>query len=407
MPETMKSLLENFRDLCQIPSPSLHERRVADVIKAKLRDIGLAPKEDNAGAAIGGDAGNVYVKIPGSSGRPRLLISAHMDTVEDPANPPAVPESDGDWIRRQGGGILGADDKTGVAVMLETIKELTRGGKKHGDLLFVFTVAEEIGLLGSSELDPELYAGYDGGIALDETHPEELITAAPTNVTFRITVHGITGHAAYPERKINAAYVLAQTVARLPMGRLDQFTTANLGIFTSGTAINVIPGTAYAEYELRSHRKDVLDFHVKRVIGIIEGVVRENRTFSLNRAASEEQRREAAALQERISQVDVDVEVNFPGFALPQETKIVTWAADAIRKTGAEPKILSGQGGSDANIFNSRGVPTLLLGTGMYSPHAATERANINDMLASVDVLLNIITEPRTSMRASRRERKQ
>ncbi len=397
------SLSENFQDLCRVPSPSLHEREVVKVLAKKIREIGFEPLEDDAAQALGGDCGNIVVKVPGTGKGARLLLSAHVDTVEKLGNPPAKPVVEGEWVSREGGGILGADDKSAVAVLLEVLARLAKGEKKHGDLVFAFTVAEEMECLGASELDENIYLGLDGGLVLDYSRPCEIVVAAPTKVSFRITVHGIAGHAAFPERKINAAYVMAQTLARLPMGRLDEFTTANLGIMHSGTAINVIPGTAYAEYELRSHRKDVLDFHVKRVIGTIEGVVRENRVFALGPGGAgigEDVPGDADdAIRIRYSQVDVDVEVGYEGYRVDSGSRLVEKVKAAVAKAGLEPELVTAQGGSDANIFNRRGLESVVLGCGMYGAHGQYERANLTDMANCVEVVMNVITDSKLSLR--------
>ena len=403
MPNKKNSLLENLLDLCRVPSPSLHEREAVKVLAKKIRDLGYEPLEDDAAANLGGDCGNIVVKVPGTGKGPRLMLAAHMDTVERADAQPSVLKVEGDWVSREGGGVFGADDKTGVAVLLEVLARLAKGDKKHGDLVFVFTMAEEIECMGAGELDPEIYLGMDAGIALDFTTPHDIVIAAPTKVTFRITVHGISGHAAFPERKINAAYVMAQTVARLPIGRLDQFTTSNLGIMRSGTAINVIPGTAYAEYEIRSHRKDVLDFHVKRVIGTIEGVVRENRVFSLGKGGTGMGEDGAPGGEDNIkirySQVDVDVEVSYEGYRHPEDAPIVRKLKAAVEKAGMEPQLVTAQGGSDANIFNRRGLQSVVIGCGMYGAHGNNERANLVDMHNCVEVLMHAIADTRVSLR--------
>ncbi len=404
MPNKKNSLLENLRDLCAVPSPSLHEREAVKVLAKKIRDLGYEPLEDDAAANLGGDCGNIVVKVPGTGKGPRLMLTAHMDTVERPGGQPSTLTVDGDWVAREGGGVFGADNKTGVAVLLEVLARLAKGDRKHGDLVFVFTMAEEAECLGAGELDAEIYRNLDAGIALDYTCPSDIVVAAPTKVAFRITVHGISGHAAFPEKKINAAYVMAQTLARLPMGRLDEFTTANLGIMHSGTAINVIPGTAYAEYEMRSHRKDVLDFHVKRVIGTIEGVVRENRVFALGQggAGIGDDMQVAAgddAIKIRYSQVDVDVEVGYEGYRVPDDAPIVQKLQSAAARVGLEPRLVTAQGGSDANIFNRRGLQSVVLGCGMYGAHGSNERANVEDMRNCVEVILNVVSGAHASLR--------
>ncbi len=391
MPEKKNVLLDNFVALARIPSPSRREREAAKILARRIREIGFEPLEDDAGQAIGGDCGNIVVKVPATGDGPKLLLAAHIDTMEKPGDPPAVPLIEGDRVSREGGGIIGADDKAGVAILLEVMEKLKTGKKKHGELLFVFTVAEEVECLGAAELDPDLYKGFDGGVVLDYAKPSEIVVAAPTKVTFKIMVHGVAGHAAAPERKVNAAYVLAQTLAELPNGRVDEHTTTNIGIMRSGSAVNVIPDRALAEYEIRSHRKDLLDFHVKRIIGIIEGVVRKNRIFAFARDAGglgEEENQADAVVR---SSVDVDVEVGYEGFRLTMDAPIVAMARKAVEKAGLPPQMIVAQGGSDANIFNPRGLPTVVVGCGMHGAHSVHEYADLGEMRQTVEVLLHLI----------------
>lgn len=383
MAQQEDSLLDVFTSLVRVPSPSRHEREAAKVVAARIRELGFEALEDDSGKRIGGDCGNLVVKVPGTGKGPKLLLGAHIDTVEKQGEKPAAPIVDGDWIRREGGGILGADDKTGVAVLLEVMAALKKEKRKHGDLLFVFTVCEETEALGASHLDPELYRGYDAGVILDHSLPNEIVIAAPTKVAFRMTFHGIAGHAAFPERKINAAHVMAKTLARLPMGRLDSHTTANLGIAHSGTAINVIPGTGYAEYEIRSHRKDVLDYHVKRVVGIVEATVRECRVF----AFGDDEIKDAV----KYASVDVEVEVGYEGYRHEEGSKVVALLSRAVKQAGMEPKLIVAQGGSDANIFNPRGLASAVVGCGMHGAHSADERANLAEMRGAVEVVKQAI----------------
>ncbi|MDR1613609.1 MAG: M20/M25/M40 family metallo-hydrolase [Planctomycetota bacterium] len=389
MPEFEQSLVDTFLELVRIPSPTLSERNVAKVLARKIRALGFEPLEDEAGEIIGGDCGNLVVKVPGAGAGPRIMFSAHIDTVEKKGDPPAVPVVDGEWVSRDGGGILGADDKSGVAILLELLGRLRGAESRHGDLLFVFSVAEEASCLGAAELDPELFKGFDAGVVLDYSTPEEIVAAAPTKVVFNMMFNGIAGHAAAPERRINAAHVLAQAMARLPMGRLDQYTTCNLGIVRAGSAVNIIPGNAYAEFEIRSHRKDVLDFHVSRIIGIIEGAVRENRAFAFGKSGDGlgDESRVDAALG---SSVDVEVEVSYEGFRLDSAAAPIRLLTAAVTKAGLSPNVVVAQGGSDANIFNHRDLPTAVLGCGMHGAHSDSERANLSEMQKAFEVLANL-----------------
>ncbi|MDR3210312.1 MAG: M20/M25/M40 family metallo-hydrolase [Planctomycetota bacterium] len=386
MVKRKSSLLDTFLALVQVASPSLRERDVAKILARRLRELGYEPLEDDVGQVIGGNCGNLIVKVPATGAGPNLLLSAHIDTVEKPNDPPALPHIEGKVVRRTGGGILGADDKAGVAVLVELLSRLKTDKRKHGELLFVFSVAEELECLGAAELDKTLYQKLEGGVILDYALPTEIVIAAPTKVSFKITVHGSTGHAAVPERKINALQVLARVVADLPMGRLDAYTTANAGIMRSGNAINIIPGKAYAEYEIRSHRKDILDFHVKQVVGIIEGVVRKSRVFGLAGAGGG---LAGAGDKDEIirASVDVEVEVGYEGFRLAEDAKLVRTVQRAAQKAGLTPELIIAQGGSDANIYNRRGLPSLVVGCGMHEAHGSREYADLGEMQKAVELL--------------------
>lgn len=387
-------LLETFLDLSRVPSPSRHEKAVATVVRDKLKEIGLTCEEDKAADIIGGDCGNLLVRLPGTKGMPRLFLSAHMDTVETVGSQPAEPRFDGDkWIYSERPGIIGADDKSGVAVLLELLSRLKKNKPKHGDLLVGFTVCEEIQAQGSACIDEDVYAGYDAGIVLDHSLPNEIIIGAPTKVAFRIEVKGVGGHAAFPATRVNAAHTMAKVVSRLPTGRLDSMSTCNIGIVQSGTAINVIPEKAYAEYEIRSHRKDVLDFHVKRTLGIIEAAVRECRILPLESGGGLGDDDATSSVRERSAVADVEVEVSFEGFKLTPDEPSIQTLVRAVSAVGLTPELIVAQGGSDANIFNKRGLPCTVIGCGMHGAHGSKERANLEEMRQAVDVLYNVVTE--------------
>lgn len=385
-------VLQTFLELVRIPSPSRNERAVADYLKKTISALGYEVVEDGVGAKIGGNCGNLLVRVPATGqGLPALLLCAHMDTVEtgEKAIEPRVDDK-GD-IRSGGDTIVGADDKTGVTALVELLRVLKEDKLKHGELVIAFTVAEEKEALGAYEMDPAVYKHCAAGVALDHSLPSEVIIGAPAKLAIHITVHGIGGHAAFPEQRINAAHVLAKTVSRLPSKRLDEFSTANLGIIRSGTAVNVIPGTAYAEYELRSHKDDLLDFHLSRVLTIIESSVREARLFvSANGGGIGDDGMDEPL---RKATVEVDVISSYDSYRLTPESLPYRLLAQAVRATGQTFAPIVAQGGSDANIFNARGLPSAVLGCGMHGVHGVHERANLNEICRCVEVLQEAVTQ--------------
>jgi len=380
------ALSKTFLDLVKIPSPSFNERAVADYICTRVRKWGYKPVEDKAGKNTGGNSGNIIVSLPATAKKlPALLISAHMDTVEDSDAAPVKPvfEKSTGIFRSNGETILGADDKCGITVMLELLRLLAEEKLPHGELLFVFAIAEECGSHGAHNLDKDLYKGFDAGIILDTWSPRVITVGAPTRVDLHITVHGVGGHAACPEGHINAAQVLARTVGRLPMGRLDEHTTANLGIMWSGTAANIIPEFAYAEYEIRSQREANLDSHLAQILMLIENSVREARI------ANKDSRKTKEGLK---ATVDVDLITSFCGYHLKDSAKPVRILEKAITACGLVPKKVIEQGGTDANTYNSRGLPCTVTGCGLREAHSVKESAILEDMVDCTHVLLSAIT---------------
>lgn len=387
-------LLQTFLDLVGVPSPSRNERACADAIRARLEAMGYTVEEDGAASQVNGNCGNLFVRVPATAPRPSILLAAHIDTVESGATP-IRPLLQGASIHSDGTSILGADDKAGVAALLEMLTILHEEEIPHGELLVAFTVAEELELLGALAMDPQRYAHCDMGIVLDHAAPTEILLGAPTKMALRILVNGIGGHGAFPERRINAAQVLARVAARLPSRRLDAHSTANLGILQSGTAINIIPDKAYAEYELRSHRDDLLNHHLAQTLIHIEEIVREARVrvdHTLTAEGGGLGDDPVAATEIRAATVDVDVCTCYRHYRHDADSAPVKHLQRAIEATGEIPRLVVAQGGSDANAFNARGLPTAVMGCGMHGAHSVRERADLDEMAHCVEILMHAVS---------------
>lgn len=390
MPVTPDRLRDTFIELVRIPSPSRNEREVVDHIRSLCKGLGLACEEDNAGAAFNGNAGNLLVRVPATAPGPRVLMAAHVDTVES-GERPIEPHVEGDDILSDGSTIVAADDKSGCAVLLELLRVLTEDNLPHGELLVAFTVAEEIEILGVGAMAPAVYDGFDLGIVLDHSLPEEIILGAPAKVAMRMTVLGHGGHGAFPERRVNAAHALATALSRLPSDSLDEHSTANLGIMRSGSRINIVPEEAYAEYEIRSHMSELLDFHVSRATTILEGAVAEFRKYIVGEDTGLGGGDDATD-PVRAATLNLDVETCYECYRHQTTSAPVEFIARAIRATGFEPRYKVAQGGSDANVFNARGLPTAVIGCGMHGAHSVRERATVSEMARSVEVLKNAVS---------------
>jgi len=409
-------LLDMFLQLVAIPSPSLKEREVADFIVNHLRSLGLSPSEDNAGEILGGNAGNVILHMPAGKGieasanaartssrtsarssarriasrPPKILLSAHMDTVET-GERSVKPIVSGDWVTSDGNTILGADDKSAVAILLEIIQQIVEQNVLHPELLFVFSVAEESHCIGSAEMDPLLYDGYDAAIIIDNHDSKKIVTASPTHMTLRITISGKGGHAGYPAGTLNAGRIMAKAIADLPQGQLDNYTTANIGIVKAGTAVNVIPDTAYAEYEIRSHKKELMTYWLKQALSSIESAVR---TARIPPRISKDHEGNEKIISEVGAMVDVEIETDYEAYAMAPDSAPVKMLSDALKDIlGEEPKLIAVQGGSDANVFNVRGLPSIVYGCGFRDVHSRQEKLYLPDFRLSFETIWKMVTE--------------
>lgn len=360
-------LLREFLELVQIDSVSGQERQICDRLKEKLAALGLQVTEDAAAQKEPESAGNIIAHLPGTGTGPHLLFCAHMDTVEPGRGIEPVIGPDG-VIRSGGETILAADDKAGIAAILEALRGMTAEKINHGGLTLLFTVGEEIGLLGAKALSPSLRA--DMGFVLDATgKPGEIIVRAPSQDKIVATVHGRAAHAGVnPEAGINAIVVAARAIAAMPLGRIDQETTANIGIIRGGKAVNIVPDNAYLEGEVRSLRSTRRAEHTALLCRILEETA------------------QAAG-----ATVDVHVELLYEGFDLSPSEPVVRVAQEAARRCGLQPVLAQSGGGSDANILNARGIPTVNLATGMEKVHTTEEQIAVADLVSLARLVQAII----------------
>ena len=361
-------LIERFVRLCEIPSPTGAERVIADTVLGELRALGFAAEEDRSAVAAEAGAGNVIARIPGRVGDRWLLLCAHMDTVPV-AGRIEVLESDG-VLRTAGDTILGADDKAAVAVLVELAARHAEDPPPVG-LELLFTVAEEDGLRGAKEVDLErLRSPF--GFVLDHASPiGEVITAAPTYERLAAEFEGREAHAGIrPEDGRSAIRAAAAAIARMELGRLDDETTANIGLIEGGTAANVVAGRCRIDGEARS-----LDGEsASKAVGAM--------VDACTWAASEHE-------------CDVDVEVTemFRGYRLPSRAQSVTIARTALERRGVEPREVATGGGSDANAFNAAGFEAVLLANGTEANHTPEERVAAERIVQMLGICEAIVEE--------------
>lgn len=245
-------LLKEFLELVQIDSESKNESEIAKVLKQKFEALGVDVFEDDTMEQTGLGAGNLICNVKGTKNdADTIYFTSHMDTVV-PGNG-VKPSIENGYVITDGTTILGADDKAGLAAMLEAVRILQEEKVAHGDIQFIITAGEEVGLVGAQALDPSLVkAKY--GFALDsDGEVGNIIIAAPTQAKITAELHGKTAHAGVaPEKGVSAITIAAKAVAKMPLGRIDEETTANIGRFEGGKATNIVADHAYVLAEARS-----------------------------------------------------------------------------------------------------------------------------------------------------------
>ncbi len=362
-------LHETFAALCRHESPSGHERAVADWLTEQLSALGLAVDEDDSGPAAGSDAGNLLARIPGR-GSGSLLLCAHMDTVPLAAavEPVLV---DGRW-ENANDGILGADNKSAVAVILELARRATAAGEPPPvGIEILFTVCEEVSLRGSREFDTSrLQSGF--GFVFDHATPiGEIVVASPTHYRILAELRGHAAHAGVrPEVGRSAIAAAANAIAAMRLGRLDAETTANVGVIAGGSAINVIPERCRIEAEVRSLDAD-------RAATIATELV--------------DHLQDAANAGE--CDLDVNVERMFAGYRTKPRAPQLGVAERTLRACGYEPRHIESGGASDANSFEAAGFACTCLADGVEHNHEPGERVSAQDLEMMLDIAITLVDE--------------
>ncbi len=368
-------LAEEFVRLCEISSPSKEERPVADYLKKRFTELGAAYVfEDDSGAATGSNSGNLIFRFTGTSASVPIFFGCHMDTVR-PGHGVAVSRT-GDIFTSRGETILGSDDKSGIAPLVELIRLLKESGTRHRTIELVFTTCEEIGLRGARALDPGLLqASY--GYALDSTGIDKVIIGAPAANRITVKVNGTAAHAGInPEGGVSAFLVAAQALVKLKLGRIDEESTANVGIIRGGVATNIVPEHLMLKGEIRSHSTEKLNRYTD-----------EFKTVFLDTISSWPVTDDPGY---KPPTVDLRVESEYPAMRLMEDDTVVETVRQAGRALGREQSFIIAGGGSDANIFNGYGLPTAILATGMTDVHTTDEWVDLNDMVKLTELLFTI-----------------
>ncbi|MBC8136196.1 MAG: M20/M25/M40 family metallo-hydrolase [Fibrella sp.] len=372
VPVNESRLLNTFLTLLRFNTPSKHEKLASEYCADYLRNLGFSVEWDDAGEKVGGNVGNLFAFKPGTSANaPAIFFSSHLDTVE--ATPGLEISIEDGVIRSTSDTILGADDKSGVAPILEAMTLLHESGEAHGDIQIILTICEEIGLVGAKHVDPSrIKARY--GFVLDSGPPIGGVTfTAPSQNSLRIRIEGKPSHAgAAPEEGISAIQVAAHAISKMTQGRIDGETTANIGTIQGGTARNIVPAEVFIVGEARSRNNDKLAVQTAHMVETFE--------------------REAAAMG---AKAFVEVIEEYRTYRISETDPPIQIAKQAAEVCGFPFALKESGGGSDANIFNGLGVPTTVLACGMQAIHTHDEFCHLSDLVKDAAWVVEIVRTAR------------
>ncbi|NOY14546.1 MAG: M20/M25/M40 family metallo-hydrolase [Deltaproteobacteria bacterium] len=368
-------LTTEFSRQAAIDSPSYNEATFASYLEQRLREFGAEVEFDGAGSKIDSTSGNLIARLAGSKTGEALLISIHMDTVTPAENVEPV-LIDGIFTSA-GETILGADDKAGIAELIEALEVLREQQIAHVPLEIVATVCEEQGLLGAKQLDFSRFSARRG-IALDTTGVDIVINRAPAANRFKIDILGHEAHAGVcPEEGISAIEIAGKAIAGMTLGRIDVETTANIGTIEGGLASNIVARQVTLHGEVRSHSADKLRRQTEQII----------------RAFEEEVAKATIEVDGKPKQASLALELweDFPLMQVSEAAPILQIIREAGEAIDRPQEIRAAGGGSDANIYNGHGIEMVILATGMAKVHTVNEQVAVDDMVKVSELLVEII----------------
>lgn len=371
-------LAETFITLCEIDSPPKKEGRVAAYLKKifseNFHDAEIF--EDDSFSKTGSDANNLVFRFPGNTNMEPVFFNCHMDTVE-PAIGVKV-KRENDIFYSAGNTVLGSDDKAGIAILIETMRSIQQSKTPYGPVEFVFTTCEEVGLLGVKHFEYSLLKAKMG-YALDSTGTDIVVIGAPAANHLHIEIKGLAAHAGlHPEQGISSIQLASQAVAKLPLGRLDHESTANIGLISGGNATNIIPEITKIEGEVRSHSAEKLAMYTQNVKNTFETVIKDwaNSNTSLESWPS----------------LSFEAIEEYPVLKLSSDDDVIKRIDEAAQRLGRKLEHVVAGGGSDANIFNGNGAKTAIIGIGMTNVHTTDEQISLNDMIYTAELIKSLIT---------------
>ena len=376
-------IIEHFKELVEIDSESFHERKMADRLTEELEALGFEVSEDDAGKAMGSEAGNLYAVLQGNdandandannagSARQPILFAAHMDTVVPGIGKKALVDYDKGVITSAGDTVLGSDDLSGVVQILEGVKYVLEEGIPHGDIEVVFTAAEEAYCSGVKHFDfGRIKAPY--GFVMDLSGSVgTAATAAPSIISFGFEITGKPAHSGFdPEAGINAIEVASKVIAGTKQGLVADGLTFNIGTISGGSQTNIVSEKCRCTGEVRG-------FDHEAAVRVLEEL--ESRISEKCKAAG--------------ASYSFDSEVKIRAYRTPETAEVCEVFAEVCRGMGLEPEFCETRGGSDNNVFAAKGLSGIVVGCGMSNTHATNEFIRIDDLVRGAEMVVALIQQ--------------
>lgn len=364
-----KRLLEEFFELVQIDSETKDERVIADILIQKMEALGFDVVEDDSAARSGHGAGNLIASMKGTvpTADP-IYFTCHMDTVVPGLGIKPELREDG-YVYSDGTTILGADDKAGIAALFEMMRVIKEQNTPHGDIQFIITAGEESGLAGAKEMDASLITSKYGYAVDSDGKVGGIVTSAPYQAKLWTKIYGKTAHAGVaPEKGVSAINIAAKSIAAMTLGRIDAETTANIGSFAGGRATNIVCDEVTIIAEARSIIPEKLTKQTEHMTSTFERIA-----------------------EQMGGQAETKVEQMYPGFKFGEADLVVQTAMKAVRNVGRTPELLTSGGGSDGNVFNGAGIPTVTLSVGYEEIHTTNERMPVEELNKLTELLIEIV----------------
>jgi tripeptide aminopeptidase len=371
-----KRMVQFFCDLAKITSLSGKEGAIARRLSILLKFMGAEVYIDDAGRKIAGETGNLIARFPGTVPGEPFLLSAHMDTVGPAQN--VRPVIHKDRVTSDGTTILGADCKAGIAVILEVVKTMEDGHIPHPPIEAVFTISEEMALMGAKYLDyGRIRSRY--GLVFDNEQPiEHVITSAPAADAMEIKVYGAAAHSGVaPEKGISAIKVVSDAIAGMKLGRIDPLTTANIGFISGGNAINIVPPLVQLSGEARSHDPARLKKQTRHMEDCLKKAVKKVKVRDGGRLIT--------------PRYEFLLERKFPNLHIEKTNPVLALVSAAMTEEGLKMKPSASGGGTDSNILYGHGIKAPVLSTGMRDVHTTHEYLDLKDFFACARLTLKVI----------------